>query len=500
MAVLSNLKVGGKLVLSFVIMIIFMVIIGLTGVKGTHEIQQNLEIIFAERLPCSDYLLQADRDLQQLLIAERTLMFTDSKSDEFNLLLKEYELNLNQANDRWNKYKALASTEAEKATFPKYQAARQEWAKISRKVLELRKSNKKDDQKLAQKLSLGEAKQKFEAMRDHLDKLQDLNLEIIQSEHKKASESYRSQLISLLIILALGILAGIGLSLGIGRSITKSLRGVIKNLHNISDQVFAASEQTAGAGHSLAEASAEQAASLEETSASLEEMDSMTRQNSDNAQQADNRMGEVTNIVGKANTAMGELKTAMTEIDKASDETASIIKTIDNIAFQTNLLALNAAVEAARAGIHGAGFAVVADEVRSLAMRTAEAAHNTQNLIADNMKIIKNGTELVSTTDDAFGEVAQSASKAVELVSEIAVGNKEQSQGIEQVNIAVVGMNKVTQSLAANAEESAAGAEELRAQAKNMIALVANLESLVGGVSTRRKTSSKGQKTIPFKG
>ena len=166
-------------------------------------------------------------------------------------------------------------------------------------------------------------------------------------------------------------------------------------------------------------------------------------------------MQEANRVVLEAGRYMKELKASMDKINSASDEMAKIIKTIDEIAFQTNLLALNAAVEAARAGEAGAGFAVVADEVRSLAIRAAEAAGSTTELIEGNISNINEGTTLVGTTDEAFSKVAESADKVAKLVAEIAAASGEQAQGIDQINRAAGEMDKVTQQVAANAEESA---------------------------------------------
>jgi methyl-accepting chemotaxis protein len=173
----------------------------------------------------------------------------------------------------------------------------------------------------------------------------------------------------------------------------------------------------------------------------------------------------------------------MEEISKASQETQKIVKTIDEVAFQTNLLALNAAVEAARAGEAGAGFAVVADEVRNLAIRAADAAKNTADLIEGTVKKVKDGGALVATTNEAFTQVAESASRVGELLSEIATASNEQAQGIGQVNTAVAEMDKVVQRNAANAEESASASEEMNAQAEHMKGFVENLVVLVGGNS-----------------
>ncbi|MCP4374231.1 MAG: chemotaxis protein [Deltaproteobacteria bacterium] len=270
-------------------------------------------------------------------------------------------------------------------------------------------------------------------------------------------------------------------------SITKPINRIIEGMNEGVDQVASSSGQVSSSSQSLAEGSSEQAASIEETSASLEEMSSMTKQNAENAGQADNLMQEAKQVVGQANSSMTSLKNSMVEITKASEETSNIIKTIDEIAFQTNLLALNAAVEAARAGEAGAGFAVVADEVRNLAMRSADAAKNTAKLIEGTVKKVKQGSELVNTTADAFTDVASSSSKVAELVSEIAAASNEQAQGIEQVNIAVTEMDKVTQSNAAGAEESASISEEMTSQAEEMKSMVNELVEMVGGSEKGRK-------------
>jgi len=259
------------------------------------------------------------------------------------------------------------------------------------------------------------------------------------------------------------------------------LNSVAAGLFAASEEVNSAAGRISGVSQTLSEGASEQAASLEETSASLEELASMTRTNADNARQADALMGETAKVVDHANQSMGSLTQSMREVSVASEETAKIIKTIDEIAFQTNLLALNAAVEAARAGEAGAGFAVVADEVRNLAMRAAEAARNTAELIETTVAKVKHGSDLVTRTAAAFSQVAGSANKVKELVAEIAAASGEQAQGVEQVNKAVAEMNQVTQQTAASAEESAGAAEQLSAQSEQMKAVVRELVALVGG-------------------
>ncbi|MDR3011628.1 MAG: methyl-accepting chemotaxis protein [Chitinispirillales bacterium] len=246
-------------------------------------------------------------------------------------------------------------------------------------------------------------------------------------------------------------------------------------IHQVDEavaQVSSASTEISSGAQSLAEGANEQASSLEEISSSLEEMSSMTKQNADNSTQAKILVTETSASIGDANEAMARMGEAIKQIKTASDNTAKIIKTIDDIAFQTNLLALNAAVEAARAGEAGKGFAVVAEEVRNLAMRSAEAAKNTTDIIEDSVKNADSGVKITEDVANALEKAVERSTKVQDLIAEIAAASNEQAQGVEQINTAVAQMNQVTQQNAANSEESASAAEELSSQAAELTNMV----------------------------
>ena len=264
----------------------------------------------------------------------------------------------------------------------------------------------------------------------------------------------------------------------------ENLDSSLQQVNIASDQVASASAQIGTGSQALAQGASEQASSLEEISSSLQEMASMTKQNTGNAIEAKSMTENTKQSTMKGVESMNRLSEAINAIKSSSDQTAKIVKTIDEIAFQTNLLALNAAVEAARAGEAGKGFAVVAEEVRNLAMRSAEAAKNTANLIEESAKNADNGVTFNQEVLKNLNEINDEVNKVSEMMAEIAAGSEQQSTGIDQINTAVDQMNQLTQHNAANSEESASAAQELGSQAQEMRQMVETF-----------MLSSKGTKT-----
>ncbi|MBK8803478.1 MAG: MCP four helix bundle domain-containing protein [Fibrobacteres bacterium] len=248
----------------------------------------------------------------------------------------------------------------------------------------------------------------------------------------------------------------------------ENLQGAMSQVGEAAAQVASASGQISSGSQSLAQGANEQASSLEVISASLEEMSGMTRQSATNAGSAKQLAAQADDHAGNGTQAMARMRSAILKIKESSDQTAVIVKTIDEIAMQTNLLALNAAVEAARAGEAGRGFAVVAEEVRNLAQRSAQAAKNTAEMILESVRNADDGVKIVVDVAGSLEKISSSTRKVNDLIVEIASSAKEQEQGIRAVSESVSQMDKVTQLNAANAEESASASEELTAQAQDL--------------------------------
>ena len=262
-----------------------------------------------------------------------------------------------------------------------------------------------------------------------------------------------------------------------GINVTSSnLRTLIGEIAEAVDMITTAAQEIAAGNQDLSGRTEEQASSLEETASSMEELTSTVKQNSDSAGQASDLAGKAREVAVRGGDAVQQVVGTMSAIHESSSRIANIIGVIDSIAFQTNILALNAAVEAARAGEQGRGFAVVATEVRNLAQRSATAAKEIKELIADSVRKVEDGNQQVERAGRTMAEVVRSIQEVAAIMADISSASREQTTGIQQVGLAVSQMDQVTQQNAALVEQAAAAAESLEDQARNLALAVGHFK------------------------
>lgn len=172
------------------------------------------------------------------------------------------------------------------------------------------------------------------------------------------------------------------------------------------------------------------------------------------------QMGE---NVQKIKNQMDNISQSLLNLSEQSQMIAEIIAAVDEIAEQSNLLAVNAAIEAAKAGEHGKGFAVVAQEVKSLADQSKQSTRQVRKILTDIQKAtsgalmaveqgnkeMQQGGDKMNQVDAAMRAIADSLSKSVQLVQQIAYAVEQQFTGIDQINSA---MNNVKTASAQNAD------------------------------------------------
>ncbi len=484
---INNMKIRTKLLSAFGIMIVIMGVIGYTGYNSVIGIQGDLEKIFSVQMPSIDYLIEADRDLQQLLVAERSMMFTDPNTKLFKEFVDEYETNARQANERWEKYKALAGTMAEKELFDVYQKARIEWKEASQKVVELAGSGSRQE---AIALTLGDAKKHFEQMRDQLDKLTEINLELAHKAEKNVQATYKSAMAMLLTAIALGFAAGIMLAWFISRLITRPVNAMVAGLKDIaqgegdltkrleddakdelgelatwfntfmnklqhlikdiaggvdtlsssstelsaiSEQMTQGIQESSERANTVSAAAEEMNANMTTVAAAMEQSATNTNMVATAAEEMSATIGEIARNAEKARgisdeaaTKASNASTNMDQLGNAANAIGKVIETITDISEQVNLLALNATIEAARAGEAGKGFAVVANEIKELAKQTAEATGD----IKEKIEGIQGTT---STTVGQIAEITQVITDVNEVVANIATAVEQQSAATKEI-------------------------------------------------------------------
>jgi methyl-accepting chemotaxis protein len=247
------------------------------------------------------------------------------------------------------------------------------------------------------------------------------------------------------------------------------------------------------ASSDLSRRTEQQAETLEETAAALGEITQTVKAAAASALHAREVVVAADGDAKKGAVVVKQAVAAMDGIAKSSQQIGQIIGVIDEIAFQTNLLALNAGVEAARAGDTGRGFAVVASEVRALAQRSAEAAKEIKGLISTSTAQVGRGVELVAETGAALERIMAQVADVNAAIAGIAAGAREQSTGLDEVNIAIGRMDQVTQQNAAMVQQSTATSRSLSHETMELSRLVDQFE--IDGNAARRPNAARSEGT-----
>lgn len=477
----NNLTIGQKLTISCAAMLALMLAMSTMSLSSMSKLNSELEIATektARRLQLAGTMDTAGSDM--LAGMRGIVMFSFGKdSSKVQMCKAQFD----SAADTWQKSideaRPILATEEGRRLLNQLQEQLTAWRSV---ILEVVQNAGQPD--AAMSVALTKGLPIYNANNRDTARFRELQNEILVSQRARAADTYSFGRVSALLILGATLLAGAILFVVV-RNTSRTLRDTAMELGQASQQVESAAAQISSSSQALAQGASEQAASIEETSASTEEISAMTRKNADDSRVATELMHGTNQVVGEANRTLEQMEASMRDINASSEKIGKIIKVIDEIAFQTNILALNAAVEAARAGEAGMGFAVVADEVRNLAQRSAQAAKDTAGLIEESISRSGEGRVKLDEVSHAIRGITDKSAAVKSLIDQLHLSSGEQARGIEQIAKAVTQVEQVTQTAAANAEETASAGEELSSQSVAMRTIVDRLEQLVGAGDRR---------------
>jgi methyl-accepting chemotaxis protein len=536
----NNLLVSSRLIILTSLMVIFMVVIGMIGLRATSTAVSSLETVYTDRtVPLADLSKVArlfNANIDQVLRALQhnpsyeVAKLHDHPTSEH---VKRIEANKAEIDKTWEKYMATSLTPEEKQLAENFVQKRK--AFLDETLLPTMQALKNDDFSLdTTSRFLKGSRTNLKDMSEALQALTDLQIRVAKEEFDQAKTSYTTaRAISIGAIVG-GVALGLFLAWWIIRSITGPLnqmciaiREVEKNgdftrriLVNSEDEVgqtaksfneltatlqqtlgqvldsvakvsdaaqtlSAASGQVATSSSSQSEATSSMAAAVEEMTVSINHVSDSAREAVEISRKSGKLSTEGGEIISKATSEMSKIEEtvrhtaqAIEELGQQSNQISSIVQVIKDVADQTNLLALNAAIEAARAGEQGRGFAVVADEVRKLAERTTKATEEITQMIAAMQHSAHAAVSTMETAVDQVSGGVALANQAGSAIVQIRDGAEQVVGVVNDISSALTEQSSASNDIAAQVEKVAQMTEENSAAAAETSSAANNLQGL----------------------
>jgi len=493
----------------FVILGLNIALIGIMGIVAyfmATSINEKLSLVLNRDLAGASFLLEADRDLHQMLLAERGLLLTTPGTPEYANHMKSYKENMEQADTRVGKFINISSSPEKKALVDKYREGRVAWEAVSKKVIETRVAAGQASSPEAVTLAITEGEAKFDAMREHINKL----TEIVDADAAAAGTEANQAFSRLKIILAVitfgSILIGGALTLIIANGITTPLgrmivmlkdiaegegdltkrivdksgtetqelaewfnqfvtrvHGIIKEVAQNSREVTSASQNLlalagslnnsshamTGTSNTVAASAEEMSANMNGVAAAMEQFTvnigtvaSSSEEMSATITEISANTGKAKDITGQAVAASGKATAQVSELGAAAQDIGKVTEAITAISAQTNLLALNATIEAARAGEAGRGFAVVANEIKELAQQTAQATEEIRAKIQGIQQTTGHTVQEISQISHVISDVDAIVGSIAAAVEEQSVTTHDIAENVGQASTGVQQVNE----------------------------------------------------------
>ncbi|GJI94153.1 methyl-accepting chemotaxis protein I [Duganella caerulea] len=510
---LSKLRIGPKLLLAPGVVLILLIVLSVGAFAGLVRQNHRLEDMVQQRAvrlkAAADLVAGANRahtEIYQLL----TWINASFSPARIDALVRDIHAR-HAALDRQYAQLEMATqaNPAERRFVVQSQAAHALYVKAIGDVVELSMA----DQSMAAN-AMSTAERAFDVVARRLDELSRLEATLSTRAYNDAEGEFRTLSILMPVLVVLSITLSLLVTMAVRRAMLKDVSEIgaaaidlaegnltvknrvygkdeiaetsraldtsIRNLNTTLKTILASAQSIDTASREIAKGNVDltqrteaQASTLEEASSSMKELSDTVTQTANNAQLANHLARCATNFAVRGGSVVQRLVVTMAAIRGSSRKVVEIVSVIDGIAFQTNLLALNAAVEAARAGAHGEGFAVVAGEVRTLAERSATAAHEIKQLIAESVAEIEGGSRSVEEAGTSMAEIVASVQQVGDIIDQVSAASAVQAQGLQGMHQAIVEMDQVTQQKLALVEQAASAASGLQRQAVNLSEAVA---------------------------